>query len=69
MLVIAEPLIFLAAVLGCVIVVLSLPLATPWIGVAAVVAAIAAVCVLLVAVTIWTVAVGTRAQARRHDLP
>ncbi|MFI6796130.1 low temperature requirement protein A [Streptosporangium canum] len=66
-LVIADPVISPAAVLGCVIVVMSLPLATPWIGVAAVVAAIAAVSVLLVAVTIWTAAAGTRAEARRHD--
>ncbi|MBE1558317.1 low temperature requirement protein A [Nonomuraea africana] len=65
-LVVAEPVIFPAAVLGCVTVILLLPLATSWIGVAAVVAAIAAVCVLLVAFTIWTAAVGNRAGARRH---
>ncbi|MEV0619311.1 low temperature requirement protein A [Nonomuraea sp. NPDC050404] len=53
----AEPVIAPAAVLGCVAVVLTLPLAAPLIGVAAVVAAIAAVCVLLVAVTIWAAAV------------
>ncbi|MEV2272262.1 low temperature requirement protein A [Nonomuraea africana] len=65
-LVVAEPVIFPAAVLGCVTVILLLPLASPWIGVAAVVAAIAAVCVLLVAFTIWTAAVKNRAGARRH---
>ncbi|MGW0802572.1 low temperature requirement protein A [Nonomuraea sp. NPDC002799] len=60
----AQPVIFPAAVLGCVIVVLLLPLATPWIGVAAVVALIAAVCVLLVAVTIWPAAAGPPARRR-----
>ncbi|MBO4272728.1 low temperature requirement protein A [Microbispora triticiradicis] len=55
-LVLSEPVILPAAVLGCAAVVLSLPLAAPWIGVAAVVAAIAAVCVVLVAVTVWTAA-------------
>ncbi|MGV9773838.1 low temperature requirement protein A, partial [Streptosporangium sp. NPDC003464] len=64
-----EPVIFPTAVLGCVIVILSLPLAAPWIGVAAVVAAIAAVCVLLIALTMWTAAVGGRAGARRHRPP
>ncbi|MFD1495229.1 low temperature requirement protein A [Streptosporangium lutulentum] len=48
----AEPVMRPAAVLGCAAVVLLLPLAVPWIGVAAVVAAIAAVCVLLITVTI-----------------
>ncbi|MGW2192977.1 low temperature requirement protein A [Streptosporangium sp. NPDC001682] len=65
-LVVAEPVIFPAAALGCATVILLLPLATPWIGVAAVVAMIAAICVVLVAVTIWTAAVGARAGARRH---
>ncbi|MEU7888642.1 low temperature requirement protein A [Microbispora bryophytorum] len=65
--VVAEPVMYPAAVLGCVVIVLSLPLATPWIGVAGMVAAIAAVCVLLVAVTIWTAAAGSRTGARRHD--
>lgn len=59
-LVIAEPLIFPAGVLSCVAVVLLLPLATPWTGVAAVVAAIAAVCVLLLVVTIWSATAGSR---------
>ncbi|GIH64308.1 low temperature requirement protein A [Microbispora siamensis] len=66
-LVIAQPVMFPAAVLGSVVVVLSLPLVTPSVGVAAVVAATAAVCVLLVAVTIWTTAVAARAEARRND--
>ncbi|TMR94531.1 low temperature requirement protein A [Nonomuraea basaltis] len=65
-LVVATPVFFPAVVLGCVIVILVLPLATPWIGVAAVVAVIAAICVVLVAVTIWTAVVGARAGARRH---
>jgi low temperature requirement protein LtrA len=65
-LVVAEPVVFPAAVLGCVTVVLLLPLTTPWIGVAAVVALIAAICVVLVAVTIWTAAGAARAGARRH---
>ncbi|MCA2219709.1 low temperature requirement protein A [Nonomuraea aurantiaca] len=65
-LVTTEPVIHPAAVLGCVTLILSLPLATPRIGVAAVVAAIAAGCVLLVAVTIMTAAVGARAGARRQ---
>lgn len=60
----AAPVLFPAAVPGCVIVVLALPLAAPWIGVAAVVGAIAAVCVLLVVVTIWTATAGARAGAR-----
>ncbi|MEU6426598.1 low temperature requirement protein A [Microbispora sp. NPDC046973] len=68
-LVVTEPVMFPAAVLPCVVIVLSLPLATPWIGVAGTVAAIAAVCVLLVAVTMWTAAAGARAGARRHDPP
>ena len=62
-LVVAEAVISPAAVLGCVAVILSLPLATPRIGVAAVVAAITATCVLLVAVTI------TAAGARRQGRP
>ncbi|WP_220505630.1 low temperature requirement protein A [Microbispora sp. H10830] len=66
-LVVTEPVIFPAAVLACVVIVLSLPLATPWVGVAGTVAAIAAVCVLLVAVTIWSAAAGARTGARRHD--
>ncbi|MGN9845137.1 low temperature requirement protein A [Nonomuraea sp. H19] len=64
--VVTDPVISPAAVLGCVTVILSLPLATFWIGVAAVVAAIAAVCVLLVAVTIATAAAVARAGAGRH---
>ncbi|MEU4231660.1 low temperature requirement protein A [Nonomuraea sp. NPDC026600] len=61
-LVTTEPVIHPAAVLGCVSVILLLPLATPRIGLAAVVAAITAGCVLLVAVTITSAAAG----ARRH---
>ncbi|PZG23331.1 low temperature requirement protein A [Nonomuraea aridisoli] len=63
----AEPVLRPATVLGCVVAVLSLPVATPWTGVAAVVAAIAAVCVLLLAVTIRTATrrPGSRAGARR----
>ncbi|GAA2631510.1 low temperature requirement protein A [Dactylosporangium fulvum] len=49
--IVAEPVIRLVAVLACVAAVLLLPLAAPWLGVAAVVAAIAAACVVLVAVT------------------
>ncbi|MEU7854336.1 low temperature requirement protein A [Nonomuraea sp. NPDC049141] len=59
-LVAAEPVIFPAAALSCATVVLLLPLAAPWIGVAAVVALIAAGCVVLVAVTIWGAATGGR---------
>ncbi|MBT2233571.1 low temperature requirement protein A [Nonomuraea sp. NEAU-A123] len=55
-LVVTEPVIHSAAVLGCVTVILLLPLAAPRIGVAAVVAAITAGCVLLVAVTITSAA-------------
>ncbi|WP_433516916.1 low temperature requirement protein A [Nonomuraea sp. CA-143628] len=65
-LVATEPVIPPAAVLGCVALILSLPVATPRIGVAAVVAAIAACCVVLVAVTIMAAAVGARAGARRQ---
>jgi low temperature requirement protein LtrA len=65
-LVVAEPVILPAAVLTCVIVILSLPLATPWIGVAAVVAAIASACVLLVTVTIWAAAAGARTPKEHH---
>ncbi|MER6006159.1 low temperature requirement protein A [Nonomuraea angiospora] len=61
-LVAAEPVIYPAAVLSCVAAVLLLPLAAPWIGVAAVVAAITALCVLLVAVSITTAAAGRRRQ-------
>ncbi|MFI7418658.1 low temperature requirement protein A [Nonomuraea sp. NPDC049684] len=43
------------ALAGCVVAVVSSPLAAPWIGVAGVVAVIAAACVALVAVAIWTV--------------
>ncbi|MFF3442749.1 low temperature requirement protein A [Streptosporangium sp. NPDC002721] len=50
--ILAEPVVRPAALPGCVAAVLLLPLAVPWTGVAAVVAAIAAVCVLLIAVTI-----------------
>ncbi|MFG1685594.1 low temperature requirement protein A [Nonomuraea sp. NPDC049269] len=59
-LVAAAPVIFPAAALSCAAVVLLLPLAAPWIGVAAVVALIAAGCVVLVAVTIWGAAAGGR---------
>ncbi|MGC5013392.1 low temperature requirement protein A [Streptosporangium sp. DT93] len=50
--IVAEPVVRPALVLGCVAVVLLLPLAAPSIGVAAVVAAIAAACVLLTALAI-----------------
>lgn len=53
-----EPVIRPAAVLGCVAVILSVPLAASRIGLAAVVAAITASCVLLLAVTIMTAAHG-----------
>jgi low temperature requirement protein LtrA len=53
-LVATEPVLHPAAVLGCVVGVVTLPLASSRIGVAAVVAGIAAVCVLLVAVTVAT---------------
>ncbi|MGP3961995.1 low temperature requirement protein A [Nonomuraea sp. 3N208] len=65
-LVVEESVIRLVAVLGCVTGILLLPLASPWIGVAAVVAAIAAICVLLVVVTIATKADGARAGMRRQ---
>ncbi|MFC6020661.1 low temperature requirement protein A [Plantactinospora solaniradicis] len=52
--IVAVPVTRPTAVLGCVAVVLLLPLATSWIGVAGVVAAIAAAVVLLLAVTIAT---------------
>ncbi|WP_433427820.1 low temperature requirement protein A [Nonomuraea sp. CA-141351] len=61
-LVVAEAVIYPAAVLGCVTLILLLPLATPWIGMAAVVAAITAICVLLLAVTITTAAARARRQ-------
>lgn len=64
-LVVPGPVIYPAAVPACVAVIL-LPLATPRIGMAAVVAAITAICVLLVAVTITTAAVRARAGERRH---
>ncbi|MFI7610008.1 low temperature requirement protein A [Nonomuraea terrae] len=57
-LVAAETVIRLAAVLGGVTLILLLPLATPQIGMAAVVAAITGLCVVLVAVTITTAAAG-----------
>ncbi|TMR10867.1 low temperature requirement protein A [Nonomuraea turkmeniaca] len=60
-----EPVIHPGAVLVGVAVILSLPLATPWIGVAAVVAAIAGISVLLVAVTIAAKADWARAGKRR----
>ncbi|MEV7804474.1 low temperature requirement protein A [Microbispora sp. NPDC088329] len=66
-LVVAESVMSPAAVPACVLIVLVLPLAAPWIGVAAVVGAIAAVCVLLVAVTIWTAAIGGSSGTRGHD--
>jgi low temperature requirement protein LtrA len=52
--IVARPVVRPAAVLGCAAVVLVLPLATPWIGVAGVVAGIALACALLTAVTIAT---------------
>jgi low temperature requirement protein LtrA len=52
--IIAEPVIAPALVLGCVTLILLLPLAVGWIGVSAVVAAIATVCVLLIAATFTT---------------
>jgi low temperature requirement protein LtrA len=52
--IIAEPVIPPTLVLGCVTLILLLPLAVGWIGVSAVVAAIATVCVLLIAATITT---------------
>jgi hypothetical protein len=52
--IIAEPVIPPTLVLGCVTVILLLPLAVWWIGVSLVVAAIATVCVLLIAATITT---------------
>ncbi|MEV1173644.1 low temperature requirement protein A [Nonomuraea sp. NPDC049784] len=61
-LVVAEAVTYPAAVLGCVTLILLLPLATPWTGMAAVVAAITAICVLLLAVTIMTAAAGARRQ-------
>ncbi|GLW12065.1 membrane protein [Microtetraspora sp. NBRC 13810] len=51
-LVVAERVMYPAAVLGCVAAVLALPLVAPWLGLAAVVAAITTGCVLLAAVTI-----------------
>jgi low temperature requirement protein LtrA len=52
--ILARPVLRPAAVLGCAAVVLVLPLATPWAGVAGVVAGIALACALLTAVTIAT---------------
>jgi low temperature requirement protein LtrA len=52
--IVTEPVIPPTMVLGCVILILLLPVAVGWIGVSAVVAAIAAVCVLLIAATITT---------------
>ena len=52
--IIAEPVIPPTLVLGCVALILLLPLAVGWIGVSAVVAVIATVCVLLIAATITT---------------
>ena len=57
--IVAEPVTRPAAVLGCVTVILLLPLAAPRIGVAAVVAAIAAVCVLLIALTVASISAGS----------
>ncbi|MBF8185274.1 low temperature requirement protein A [Nonomuraea sp. K274] len=57
-LVVTERVVHFGAVLGCVTVILLLPLAASQIGVAAVVAAIAVICALLVAVTIVTHAEG-----------
>ncbi|MEU0568941.1 low temperature requirement protein A [Nonomuraea sp. NPDC005983] len=68
-LVVTKPVIHPAAVLGCVTVILLLPLATPQVGVAAAVAAITAISVLLVAVTIATAVVGARAGARPGPQP
>jgi low temperature requirement protein LtrA len=50
--ILAKPVIHPTVILGCVTIILLLPLATPQIGVAAVVAAIAAACVLLIILTI-----------------
>lgn len=60
----AEPIISPVAVVGAVVVVVLLPLATPWIGVAAVVAGIAVVCVALVAGTLARAVVTDRAAVR-----
>ncbi|MEU6998716.1 low temperature requirement protein A [Nonomuraea sp. NPDC046570] len=65
--VVTEPVISPAAVVGCVTAIVLLPLAAPWIGVAAAVAMIAAICVALIAVTIWTAAVATRAGSPFPD--
>ncbi|WP_090770412.1 low temperature requirement protein A [Nonomuraea maritima] len=53
-LIVVRPVIRPAALAGCVAAVAAAPLATPWVGVAGVVAVIAAACVLLVAVTVGT---------------
>ncbi|WP_127936716.1 low temperature requirement protein A [Nonomuraea polychroma] len=66
-LVVADRVIHPGAVLAGVTGILLLPLASPWIGVAGVVASIAAICVLLVAATIATNAGGARAGIRGHD--
>ncbi len=50
--IVARPVLRPAAVLGCAVVVLLLPLATPWAGVAGVVAGIALVCALLIVLTL-----------------
>jgi low temperature requirement protein LtrA len=50
--IVARPVLRPGAVLGCAAVVLVLPLATPWAGVAGVVAGIALACAVLIAVTI-----------------
>ncbi|WP_242676014.1 low temperature requirement protein A [Streptosporangium minutum] len=60
----ARPVISPVAVVGAVVVVVLLPLATPWIGVAAVVAGIAVVCVALVAGTLARAVVTNRAAVR-----
>ncbi|MGW5266125.1 low temperature requirement protein A [Microbispora sp. NPDC004025] len=67
-LVVPQPVLVPAVVLGCVVVVLTLPLATPWTGeagVAGVAGAIAAVCVLLTAVTMRTAAARTRQRPEK----
>ncbi|MEU4831389.1 low temperature requirement protein A [Streptosporangium sp. NPDC023615] len=61
--VVAEPVVRPALLLGCVAVVLLLPLAAPSTGVAAVVAAIAAACVLLTAL-----AIALASRRADHDL-
>ncbi|WP_030915131.1 low temperature requirement protein A [Streptosporangium amethystogenes] len=60
----AKPVISPVAVVGAVVVIVLLPLATPWIEVAAVIAGVAVVCVALVAGTLTRAAVTNRAAVR-----